>query len=125
MSVWLEEMVTEIRERMTPEDEASLWTLFFDDPAGEPLAASAIDNAMNEMDDDGLGRFAWVTQSIGANACLFAVIRSDGKPRPEDRRAWRKLSALLANASTQLLGFVVVGKSAHWAATTDDLGTAA
>ena len=125
MSTWLKETVAEIRERMTSDDEASLWTLFFDNPEGEPLLASAIDNAMNEMDDDGLRKFAWITKSIGVTAVLFAVIRADGKPRPEDRRTWRKLSALLADGSTQLLGFVVVGVATYWVAGKEDVGSAA
>ena len=126
MSEWLEDRVVQIRERMTPDDEASLWTLFFDDPEGEPAVASVIDGAMHEMNLELVRRFAEVTADVGALAVLFAVIRRDGYPRPEDRQLWRRLRVLLSNRTTRTLGFVVVGQASWWAATGDsDLGTVA
>lgn len=84
MSGWQEMRVAEIREQMATDDEASLWTMFFDDPEGEPAMASVIDRAMDKIDLELTRRLAGVTAGVGARAVLFAVIRRDGQPRPED-----------------------------------------
>lgn len=126
MSQWLENQIAEIRELMRLEDEASLWTLFFDEPEGAPAVTSVIDGAMAELDRELLRRYSAVTASVGAAAVLVAVIRRDGRPRTEDRQLWRDLRDLLRDGPTRLLAFVVVGTASHWAAASDgDLGTAA
>ena len=126
MSEWLEARVANIREHMTSDDEASLWTLFFDDPEGEPVMASVIDGAMDDIDLRLVRRLAEVTAKAGAAATLIAVTRGDGQPRPEDRDLWRDLRAQLHAHPTRLLGFVVVGPTTHWVATGDGhVGTAA
>jgi hypothetical protein len=126
MTTWLDARVAEIRERVAPDDEASLWTLFFSDPDGEPTVASAVTNAMNEIDIELVRRFAAIVDGVSATACLFAVVRDDGRPRPEDRQLWRDLRVLLRESSTRLLGFAVVGATSYWVPEyDDDLGTAA
>jgi hypothetical protein len=126
MTTWLDTRVAEIRERLTRGDEASLWTLFFADPDGEPVVASAVDNAMNEIDIELVRRLAQIADGVSATACLFVVIRRDGRPRPEDRQLWRDLRVLLRGSSTRLLGFAVVGTSSYWAPECDDdLGSVA
>src|SRR5436189_4002921 len=115
MDGWLDECVAQVRGRMSSADEGSLWTLFFADPAGEPIVASAVEQAMNEMDLVLLRRLAEVATGVGATACLFAIIRRDGRPRTEDRKTWRDLQVLLRNGSTTLLGVVVVGETSWWA----------
>lgn len=113
---WLDDRIREIRERMMPDDEASLWTLIFDDPAGEPLLASAFEGAMSRLDLDWLSNFARILEEVGAAAYLLAVIRHDGRPRPEDQQLWRELQVLLRDGASLLLGFVVVGAKRFWCA---------
>lgn len=114
MRRWLEERVAEIRVRMVPGDEASLWALLFDDAGSEPLMATAIDGAMNEMTPELLGRWVSILEALPVRSVLFAVIRQDGRPRVEDRQLWCDLQARLPNGSMDLLGFVVVGPARYW-----------
>ena len=126
MDHWIGARVAEIRERITAADEASLWTLFFADCSGEPTIASAVDGAMDEMDLDLLRRIAEIASQVGAEGCLFAVIREDGRPRSQDAQAWRDLEVLMRGAGTSLLGFVVVGRTSYWVAGPEgDFGSAA
>ena len=123
---WLQARVTEIRSHMTPEDEGSHWSLFFDDPRAAPVVASAVDGAMKQMDDDLLRTIARIIGEVPAPACLVAVIRWDGTPRPGDHRMWRDLQFLMRDTDTRLLGLAVVGASTHWACDiASDLDTAA
>ena len=127
VNAWLVERVQEVRARITPADEASLWTLFFSELDGEPIVASAVVGAMNEMDLELLRRLVEIAEGVGAEGCLFAVIRHDGRPQPVDIEAWRALRVLLRGARTKVLGFVVVGATLAWAGEggDDDLGSAA
>ena len=123
---WLEARVAEIRQRMTPDDDGSHWSMFFDDPHDAPVIASAVDGAMNEMDDCLLRSIARIIAEVPAPACLVAVIRQGGTPRPEDHQMWRDLKLQMRNSDKRLLGFVVVGASASWSCDVDgDLDTAA
>jgi hypothetical protein len=127
VNAWLVERVEEIRARITAADEASLWTLFFSELTGEPAVASAIDGAMNEMDLELLRRLVEIADGVGAEGCLFAVIRHEGRPQPVDLQAWRDLRVLLRGATTRVLGFVVVGATLAWSPGEgdDDLGNVA
>lgn len=113
---WLGERVREIRERVTPDDEASLWTLFFDDPVGKPVLAQAVDRGDNQLDADWLPNFARLLELVGAAACLLAIIRRDGRPRPQDQQLWRDLQVLVRGGRCRVLGFLVVGATTHWCA---------
>lgn len=125
-TTWLDHRIAEVREKLTPADEASLWTLFFHVLQGQPAVACAIDGAMDEMDLDLLRKYAAIVNGVPAAGCLLAVIRADGRPRPADRQLWRDVRVLLRDSSTRLLGFVVVGTTAYWSAEADgDLGSAA
>ena len=116
MSEWLEKRVAEIREQMATDDEASLWTMFFGDPEGEPAMASVLHRAMDKFDLEATRRFARVTVGVGATSVLFAVIRRDGQPRPEDRRLWLDLQSFLRDSSCEMLAFMVVGATSYWCA---------
>jgi hypothetical protein len=123
---WIEARVAEIRRRTTPADEGSHWSLFFDDPHGAPVIASAVDGAMKEMDESLLRSIARIIAEVPAPACLVAVIRQDGMPRPEDHLMWWDLQLLMRNKPKRLLGFVVIGASTFWPCDLDDdLDTAA
>jgi hypothetical protein len=117
---WFDARVREIRERMTARDEASLWTLFFEDPYGVPLVAQVIDGAMSQPDRGWLPNFARVLEGVGASACLLAVIRHDGRPRPEDRKLWSDLQVLPIGGESLMLGFVIVGTTSYWRAPGSD-----
>lgn len=116
MSRWLEMRVAKIREQMATGDEASLWTMFFDDPEGEPAMASVIDRAMDKINLELTRRLAGVTAGVGARAVLFAVIRRDGQPRLEDRLLWLDLQSFLRDSTTKVLAFLVVGATSYWCA---------
>lgn len=123
---WLQARVTEIRHRMAPDDEGSHWSLFFADAHDAPVIACAIDGGMAELDALVLRSIARIVDDVPAPACLVAVIRHDGKPRPEDHRMWRDLQLLLRESDKRLLGFVVVGATTSWACdVAGDLDTAA
>src|SRR3954454_3183419 len=121
---WLEARVGEIRDLLTPSDEGSHWSLFFSHPLGEPVVAAVVDGAMAEMDSELLRGLMEIIGGVPAAACLVAVIRGDGKPRPEDHQMWHDLRALMSGTNKRLLGFVVVGTKAHWSADCGDLDTA-
>jgi hypothetical protein len=122
---WLQTRIVEIRERMTSADEGSLWTLFFDDPQGAPVIAHAIDGGA-ETELNWLPNYAQVLGGVGAAACLLAVVRRDGRPKPEDRQLWRELQVLLRGTSDiKVLGFLVVGTAAFWCAPGSCSATAA
>ena len=126
MERWLSETIDEIRERLVPADEGSLWLLFFDEPLHEPLVASAFDGAMAHVDTQMIRNLAQIIDAAPADAVLVAVPRSDGVPRPVDRRMWRGLRARLDDVSPRLLDLVVVGDDRLWSAqeSDGDLGTA-
>jgi hypothetical protein len=127
MERWLSETINEIREKLTPSDEGSLWLLFFDEPLHEPLIASAFDDAMAHVDAQMTRNIAQIIDGAPADAVLVAVPRRDGVPRPVDRRFWQELRTLLDDVSPRLLDLVVVGDARHWSAqeSDGDLGSAA
>lgn len=100
--------------RLTPSDEGSLWLLFFDDPCGEPVVASAIDGGMAHLDEI-LPNLLMIIDDVGAKAVLLAVPRRSGRPQPVDRRLWRELRTV--SVSPEILDLVVVGDHEHWSAT--------
>jgi hypothetical protein len=126
MDLWLSETIVEIRQRLQPNDEGSLWLLFFDEPLREPLVATAFDDAMAHIEGQLTRNIAHIIDGTPADAVLVAVPRRDGAPRPVDRQLWRDLRALRNGIRPRLLDLVVVGDSRHWSAEGHgDLGTAA
>jgi hypothetical protein len=127
MDRWLDETIDDIRERVQPGDEGSLWLLFFDEPPREPLVAAAFDDAMAHVDEQMIRNVAQIIDAAPAEAVLVAVPRRDGVPRPVDRQFWRDLRELLDDVSPRLVDLVVVGVGRHWSVqeSDDDVGTAA
>jgi hypothetical protein len=121
----LNEALQVIRGQMTPGDEGSLWTLFYDDPDGTPVIAQAIDGGADQLDSEWLRNFASVLGLVDATAYLFAIIRNGGWPHPSDQQLWRNLRVLLQDSRCQILGFLVVGENTHWCAPDDDAPAAA
>jgi hypothetical protein len=113
---WLGDRVGEVRALMTPEDEASLWTMFFQHPRGEPVIVNAIHGAMNEPDTSWLANFTRILERVGAAAHLFVVIRNDGRPRVCDQRLWCRLQRLPHGSHGSQLGLIVVGPATWWCA---------
>ena len=124
MDVWLKVTIDEIRERLQPNDEGSLWLLFFDEPLLEPLVATAYDDAMAHVDARLTENIAKIIDAVPADAVLVAVPRRDGAPGPLDRQLWRDLGALRHGFRPRLLDLVVVGETGHWSAE-GDVGSAA
>lgn len=127
MELWLSQTIDEIRDRVMPDDEGSLWLLFFDEPLCEPLVGAAFDGAMAHVDSEMTRNIALIIDTAPADAVLVAVPRRDGAPRPVDRQFWRDLRALRDDVAPRLLDLVVVGDRQHWSAqkADGDLGTAA
>ena len=127
MDLWLSETIDEIRQRLAPGDEGSLWLLYFDEPLREPLLASAFDDAMAHVDSRLTRNIATIIEGVPVDAVLLAVPRRDGLPRAVDRQLWRDLRGLLDGAGPRLLDFVVVGAARHWSAqeSDGDVGSAA
>ena len=121
----LNEALQAIRKQMTPDDEGSLWTLLFDDPAGMPVIAQVIDGGADQLDSEWLRIFASVLDLVDAPAYLFAIIRSGGWPHPSDQQLWRNLRVLLQDSRCQILGLLVVGENTHWCAPDNDAPAAA
>jgi hypothetical protein len=126
MDLRLRETIDGIRERLQPNDEGSLWLLFFDEPLREPVVATAFDDAMAHVDTRLTRNIAQIIDGTGSDAALVAIPRHSGTPRPVDRRLWRDLRALRDRIQPRLLDLVVVGDSRHWSAEGHgDLDTAA
>lgn len=123
MGTWLDDQVVGIRQRLSPQDEDSLWVVFFVDPGpapdGEPATAMAIDGAMAHMDGLMTQNLALIIDSVPASAALLAVPRPDGIPRAVDKQLWRDVEPLLRAGSTELIDLVVVGDSGYWSARAD------
>lgn len=115
MRTWLEERVEDVRERLTADDEGSLWMLLLEDPSGEPVIASAVDGAMAGMDSQLTRNLAMIITEVGAKAVLLAIPRRTGRPHPVDRQLWSDLRHLVGS-STELIDLVVVGDAAYWSA---------
>lgn len=115
MDMWLADRVAEIRTRLMPGDEGSLWILWLDGPQGEPVLACGIEGAMAELDDELVKNLATTIEEVGAAAVLLAVPRRVGVPDAVDRRLWSELRAQV-RASVKIVDLVVVGKSQHWSA---------
>ena len=116
MEKWLAECAAQIRDHVSTTDDGALWTLFFDDPTAEPLMAFAVEGVARAADIMLIQRIAQVAGGVGASACLFAVIRLDGLPQPEDLQVWKHLQLCLPLSSGRALGFLVVSQTACWAA---------
>ena len=115
MDLWLTARVAEVRRRLTPGDEGSLWILWLDAPQGEPLIAAAVDHATAELDAELLKNLAATIDEVGAAAVLLAVPRRLGVPDAVDRRLWSELHAQV-HPSVEIVDLVVVGESRYWSA---------
>jgi hypothetical protein len=120
MDAWLTARLSEIRERLTPADEGSLWLLAFDDPTGKPVLAVAIADAIRHLDDSFVRNLVRVTDGIGARAVMFVVPRRTGQPHDGDHRLWQDLQ----QADTLVLDLLVVAPSNHWSAAHNSAGRA-
>lgn len=113
MPNWLDDRVRDLRVRLTPGDDGSLWLLFLDGPRGEVILATAVDDAMAHVDAQMTRNLIRVLGHVPAGAVLLAVPRADGRPLPVDRRLWSDLERLDA---LPLADLVVVGKTDYWSA---------
>ncbi|MDP9220789.1 MAG: hypothetical protein M3P23_09640 [Actinomycetota bacterium] len=115
MPTWLDERVSEVRQRLTTGDEASLWLLLFDDPSAAPVLAPVIEDAMSHMDADMARSVAIVINGVPAKAVLLAVPRRTGSPCRADRQLWLDLQHLVREPP-ELLDLIVVGDTEYWSA---------
>lgn len=112
MDEWTHARVGEIRDRMSDDDEGTLWVLFLDDPRGEPLTGIAVDALAAEgagYDDDALEGLAALLDEARPAAVLLAVSRASGTPHPADVRLLESLRARLIGP-TDVLDLIVVGR---------------
>lgn len=122
---WLEARANEIRQLITSRDEGSHWSLFFSHPEGAPVVASVVADAMAEMDGELLNAIVKIINTVPSPAFMIAVIRGDGRPRPEDRQMWADLLSRMRGSDRIALGLLVVGTSTHCYVGEAGLGTAA
>lgn len=112
MVSWLDERVGEARSLTTCSDDGSLLMMFFQDRHGAPVMATTVDNAMAHLDEVLLRNLAWVLGELPAEAALLFIARSDGRPRPVDRRLWSELKRRV-HGTIELLDLVVVGPAGY------------
>lgn len=115
MASWLDERVGEARSLTTCSDYGSLLMMFFQDRHGAPVMATTVDDAMAHLDEVMLRNLAWVLGELPAEAALLFIPRSDGRPRPVDRRLWPELKRRV-HGTIELLDLVVVGPAGYWSA---------
>jgi hypothetical protein len=115
MSTWLSACVTDVRTRLTPEDEGSLWVLFLDHPRGDVLIATAFDQAMDSIDAEMTRNLQHLIWMIPAAAVLLVVPRREGLPCKADLDLWQRLR-LSQCGDTTLIDLVVVGQADYWSA---------
>lgn len=116
MDSWHEERAREIRTALQPQDEGSLWVLFFDDPREAPLLAAPLEGAMSKIDHQLAVNLAMVINEVGSHAVLLAVPRRRGLPAEPDHRLWQQLCELLAHSPVEVLDLLVVGSEGLWSA---------
>lgn len=114
MACWLDDRVCEVRSQLCSSDEGAVWTLFFEDPYGEPIIACAINDATAQMDGTLLRNLANMIDEGPWRASLIAIIRSCGTPRDEDYQLWKGLRAEIQ--TTTLLDLLIVGECTYWSA---------
>jgi hypothetical protein len=112
---WIDDRVDEVRSLATENDEGSLWIMLFEDPHGEPVLATTVDDAMAHLDEVLLRNLAWILGELPAKAALLLIPRTDGLPRPMDRQLWQELNRRV-DGTIELLDLVVVGPSRYWSA---------
>lgn len=113
MPNWLDQRVCDLRVRLTPGEDGSLWLLFLDGPQGEVILASAFDDAMAHVDAQMTRNLVRILGHVPAVAVLLAVPRADGRPLPVDRQLWSDLEEVDA---LSLVDLVVVGEAGYWSA---------
>lgn len=118
VSAWLDERAVEIRAHTSSDDEGALWLLFFQDPHGTPIIATAIDGAMAELDAALLQHIAMIIDDGPWKAVLLVVPRAVGAPLAIDRELLPRIRAL--TRSTHVIDVVVVGESTYWSASGGD-----
>lgn len=116
MPRWRDDRVQEIRQQLTPQDDGSLWILYLEDPYGEALLASAVTDAMAQMDRQMTENLGMIITSVAPKAVLLVVPRRDGKPLAVDSQLWSDLQDLLSGSTTELTDLLVVGRSRCWSA---------
>lgn len=116
MDAWREERAREIRAQLKPQDEASLWVLFLDDPHGAPILAAPIEGAMDHLDRQLLVNLAMVIDNVGSKAVLLAIPRRGGTLEEADRQLWQDIQKLLADSPVELLDLLVVASTKLWSA---------
>jgi DNA repair protein RadC len=113
MSTWLSACVADVRTRLTPEDEGSLWVLFLDHPRGEVLIATAFDRVMDSIDAEMTRNLRHLIGKIPTASVLLVVPRGEGVPCKADLDLWQQLGQC---CDTKVIDLVVVGHADYWSA---------
>jgi hypothetical protein len=88
--------------------------LFFEDPRGRPIIATAIDGAMAQLDAALLQSIAMIIDGGPWKSVLLGVPRATGAPLAVDRALLPQVRVL--TRSTEVIDVVVVGESTYWSA---------
>jgi hypothetical protein len=107
---WYERVVADLRDKIGPDDEATVWVLFVDEERhlrvgmaiesdGRVLGAPEFDSLTEIIDD------------IDPPAVLIAVSRVSGEPLPADRQLRQEMRGRLAALTrAELIDVLVVGR---------------
>jgi hypothetical protein len=115
MATWLCERVSDVRARLRPDDEGSLWLLFLDHVQGEVILATAFDGIVDPSNFQMTRGLRRIISEVPSPAVLLVVPRADAQPLAADRDLWNGLSAS-PPAGTELVDLVIVGDSSFWSA---------
>jgi hypothetical protein len=115
MATWLCEHVSDVRTRLCPDDEGSLWLLFLDQLQGEAILATAFDGIVDPSNFQVTRGLRRIISEVPSPAVLLVVPRADGLPLAVDKELWIELTAL-PTPGTEFVDLVVVGAATYWSA---------
>jgi hypothetical protein len=115
MATWLCERVSDVRVRLRPDDEGSLWLLFLDHVQGEVILATAFDGIVDPSNFQVTRGLRRIISEVPSPAVLLVVPRADGLPLAVDNELWSELTAS-PTPGTELVDLVVAGAETFWSA---------
>jgi DNA repair protein RadC len=116
----LRTFVDELRGRLGPTDEGTIWALYVD-AHDRSLLATQVDAAgRSHSGAERLTEVAYLLGNAGAHGVVVAVPRRDGQPTPADREFLRRLRVLMVCEPTELRDLLIIGADSFWSAQQDD-----
>jgi hypothetical protein len=115
MATWLCGLVSDVRARLRPDDEGSLWLLFLDQVQGEVIVATAFDSTVDPSNFEVTRGLRRIISEVPSPAVLLVVPRADGLPLAVDKELWSELNAA-PTPGTEFVDLLVVGAETYWSA---------